>query len=335
MLSSMSTDFGDLGERLAASGLFAEVIPFEEKDYTYWPELVDLKRDRGNIVANMLQRVRFCRRLGELEAAFVPVDLARYDDIYVFCDSDPIGYYLTYRRIRYHAVEDGLNCLRYRDTAREDNRGAFPVKALMARLGLIHIQNGYSRYCIDMEVNDLSAIAHPTRNMIEVPREEMVDRLTEEDKARLVGLFVENRVELTDALHDAQAAGRPVVLILTEPLCQDLTARVQLFRDMIAEYGTVDGAAAQIVIKPHPRDPVNYHEAFPEHIILDSHFPMEILNFLGAVFDRVVTVYTVPSSLHCVRESVYLGNAWMDRYEDPALHAHVTNAAFQVTRYEL
>jgi hypothetical protein len=59
---------------------------------------------------------------------------------------------------------------------------------------------------------------------------------------------------------------------------------------------------------------------------------MEILNFIGAEFDKVVTVYTVPSSIHCAKEKVYLGNDWMDRYEDPSLHAKVSNAGMKVTK---
>ena len=48
---------------------------------------------------------------------------------------------------------------------------------------------------------------------------------------------------------------------------------------------------------------------------------IEILNFIdGLMFDRVVTVYTVPSSLHCVKEAVYLGDNFMDRYEAPEIH---------------
>ena len=48
---------------------------------------------------------------------------------------------------------------------------------------------------------------------------------------------------------------------------------------------------------------------------------MEVLNFVdGLMFDRVVTVYTVPSSLHCAKEKVYLGDDFMDRYEAPEIH---------------
>ena len=66
VLSRMSNDFGTFPARAKESGLFAEVLSFDEKDYTYFPELVALKKDRGNQFQNMLQRIRFCRRLGEL-----------------------------------------------------------------------------------------------------------------------------------------------------------------------------------------------------------------------------------------------------------------------------
>jgi len=332
VLSKMSNNFATFPERAKKSGLFAAVIEFDEKDYTYFPELVSLKKDRGNLVLNMLQRMKFCKRLGELEAPFVPVDFSQYRDIYVFCDSDPIGYYLSCRKIYYHAVEDGLNCIRYRDTARDDNRGHFALKAKMAALGLIFIQNGYGKYCIDFEVNDISVLDHPIPKMREVPREALVAHLSDADRALLSDMFIENKKDLEEKLAQADAKGLPKILVLTEPLTKSLATREQLFRDLIREYGIIDGKPGVIVIKPHPRDLLDYHKAFPGDVVLDSHFPMEILNFTGASFDRVVTVYTVPSSIHCAREKVYLGSSFMDRYESPEDHRSVTNAAASVTR---
>ena len=376
VLSRMSNDFGDLDVRARESGLFEEVVWFDEKPFPYFEELAPLKEDTGSLPRNMLNRMKFCRRYGQLEEPYVPVDFAQYRDIYVFCDSDPIGYYLSYKRIRYHAVEDGLDCIRYYDTARWDNRGHFALKAWMAARGFIFIQNGYGRYCIDMEVNDISALEHPTDNMVEVPRERLIAGLAAADRELLIRLFIANRQELETALQSAKTTNRPAVLILTEPLCTDLAMRRKLFEDMIAQYGTFpaeavpeadevssgEGGTAKteadsakdtgrdaakpperesgaripgtIVIKPHPRDALNYREIFPQHIVLDAKFPMEILNLLdikgaqdGCIFTRVVTVYTVPDSIHCAKEKIYLGNAWMDRYEDKSAHAHVTGAA--------
>ena len=332
VLSKMSTDFRDLADRAKESGIFKDVIEFDEKDYTFFSELVELKKDRGSSFANLVQRIKFCKRMGELEEEYVAIDFKKYDDIYVFCDSDPIGYYLAYKKIPYHAVEDGLNCLVYRDTAYEDNKGNFKIKKLMAALGIIFIQNGYSKYCIDMEVNDISALDRPIPKLKEENRESLISNLSELDKDKITKTFISNIEELKGKLASSKASGKPTVLILSEPLCQDLEVRKKLFKDMIDEHGSIDGNLGQIVIKPHPRDLLDYEKEFSEHIILDSHFPMEILNFIGAEFDRVVTVYTVPSSIHCAKEKVYLGNEWMDRYEDPSLHAKVSNASMKISK---
>ena len=110
------------------------------------------------------------------------------------------------------------------------------------------------------------------------------------------------------------------VLILTEPLC-DIDTRKRLFSDIVRDYGSINGRRAEIIIKRHPRDILRYGEIFPDAVVLDSPFPMEILNLMkGVRFDRIVSVYTVLDSFEDTVEKVYLGNDFMDRYEDPSLH---------------
>ena len=319
LLSSLSNDFGRLKERAEKSGLFGEVIPYGEKEESFFPELAAYHRDRGNIVLNMLSRIKYTRLMGKLQAPFVPVDLRAYGDIYVFCDSDPVGYYLNVHKIYYHALEDGLDCIRYYDTARYDNRGHFKLKAWMAARNLIFIQNGYAKYCLDMEVNDISVLDYPCPKYIEKPRKELAQNLGEKEKKTLVSVFIENSKELEAAL--AFGTGHEhKVLVLSEPLC-DLETRKRIFKDIIAEYGKIDGQEAQILIKPHPRDILDYKELFPEHIVLDGKFPMEVLNYIeGLVFDRVVTVFTVPSSILFAKEKIFLGEDFMDKYEEPEIH---------------
>lgn len=319
MLSTMSTDFGNLKERAEKSGLFEEVMLYEEKEESFFPELAKYRKDRGNIVINMLCRIRYTKLLGRLQAPFVPVDLRQYGEIYVFCDSDPIGYYLSAARIYYHALEDGLDCIRYYDTARYDNRGHFKLKAWMAARNLIFIQNGYSKYCLDMEVNDISVLHYPCPKYIEKSRRELVKNLGEQEREILVSIFIENREKLEETL--AMGTGHEhKVLVLTEPLC-DLETRERIFRDIIEEYGVVEGKRAQIIIKPHPRDVLDYRVLFPEYVVLEGKFPMEVLNQIkGLVLDRVVTVFTVPDGISFVKEKVFLGEDFMDRYEAPEIH---------------
>lgn len=318
ILSTMSNPFGNLDERAGKCPLFEEVLLFDEKEDTFFPELKKYHTDRGNLVLNMLARIKYTKLLGKLQEPYVPVDFKQYRDIYVFCDSDPIGYYLSYKKIPYHALEDGLNCIQYYDTARYDNRGHFGLKAFLAAHNLIFIQNGYGKYCLDMEINDKSVVPYPCKKYIEVPRAKLVERLTQEDKNILINLFLEDVDGLMEQLK--QGAGQKV-LVLSEPLC-DLDVRRQIFADIIEEYGVVDGERAQILIKPHPRDVMDYEKEFPEHIVLKGRFPMEILNYIpGLTFRRVISVLTVPNGIMFAQEVLFLGEDFMDKYEARELHS--------------
>jgi len=316
VLSLMSNDFGDLKNRAEASGLFLSVTEFDEKPDTYFEELAPLKRDTGNIVTNMLNRIKFCKEFPRLEEDFVPVNFSEYDDIYVFCDSDPIGYYLNYKGIYYHALEDGLNCLVHTDSARFDNRSFFTLKSWFAKMGLIHIQNGWSRYCIDMEVNDISALKYPCPKYIEKKRSELTSDLTDNDKEIILSIFSEDADEITRLVKGNTSSGERI-LVLTEPLCDNDT-RVRIFNDILSEYGS----EGDVMVKVHPRDKVDYTNSLKNCIILSGDFPMEILDFLleKDFFDKVISVYTVTDNLAFAREKIILGNDFMDKYEDPGIH---------------
>ena len=263
----------------------------------------------------MWNRILYTKKFGKLLEPDVPVDFKQYKDIYVFCDSDPIGYYLSYKKIYYHAVEDGLDTLKYCDQARVTNKGHFGIKAWMAKHNLIFIENGYAKYCLDMEVNDISACPHPLPNFIEKSRNEMYDSLSAEDRRILVKAFLENIEQLEAQLKEAPQ-DLPKNLVLTEPLCT-LDVREQIFKDVIEEY--CKNAVA--IIKPHPRDVLNYKEIFKDQIVIEGKFPMEVLNFIPQMqFDKVISVFTVPGSIKFSGEVIFLGQDFMDKYEDPKIH---------------
>lgn len=317
VLSTMSNDFGDLKNRAEKCGLFEAVYMFEEKEDVNFPEVMKYHTDRGNLFLNMLARIKYTKLLGKVQENYVPVDFKQYRDIYVFCDSDPIGYYLSYRKICYHALEDGLDCISTYDTARYDNRGHFKLKAFLASLNLIFIQNGWAKYCLDMEVNDISVLPFPCPKYKEKPRRELAEGLDEAGKDILVHLFIADMDEIQKKL---EAGGPDKILLLTEPLCE-LDVRERIFRDCIRQYGKIDGEDPVVLIKPHPRDVLDYCKVFPEYIVLDGKFPMEVLNYIpGLRFRRVISVFTVVHAIRFAEEIVYLGEDFMDRYEQPELH---------------
>ncbi len=316
VLSRMSIDFENLKERVEKTGLFQQVLWFDEKAEDFFPELARYKEDRGNVLLNMLARIRFTGKLAKLEAPYVPVDFREYKDVYVYCDSDPIGYYLNRNRIFYHALEDGLDSLKVFDAARYDNRGHFKLKVFLSeKLNLIFVQNGYGKYCLDMEVNDIASIKYPCPKYIEQPRQRLVDALSEEDKELILQAFIRDKDTLMEQLERSMEK-KNAILILTDPVCS-LDVREQIFRDIVAEYekeGTV-------FFKPHPRDVLDYRKIFPGCPVFDPSVPMEMLNFIpGIGFKKVVSVFTEVTGIRFADEKVRLGEDFMDKYEEPSIH---------------
>lgn len=312
VLSTMSTDFTGLADRVKASGVFEDVVIFEEKRDSYFPELDQYTHMKGNQIKIMLGRMKYTKLYGKLEEPFIPLDFTQYKDIYVFCDSDPIGFYLSYKKIPYHAIEDGLDTMKYFHNAHHRNSKFFGLKVFLSSLNLIFIQDGYGKYCIDMEVNDLEGIRYKNKKYFAVPRRGLVEKLTVEQKQLLLKVFVAN----VEQLEKVAACGRGV-LVLTEDLC-DMETRERIFKDIVARFET----EGEIVIKPHPRDIMDYSRIFPDKIIIERKVPMEMLEFIpGLRFAKVVSVFTAISELSFAEEKIRLGAEFMDRYEDPSIHS--------------
>lgn len=316
VLSAMSTDFENLQSRVEGTGLFRKVYMFDEKREDFFPELAKWRKGAGNFLGNLYCRIRFTKLYAKVEAPYVPVDFREYKDIYVYCDSDPIGYYLNQNRIYYHALEDGLNCLKNFDAARYDNRGHFQLKAFLSRyLNLIFVQNGYGKYCLDMEVNDISAIRYPCPRYIEQSRQALVDRLSDSDKDLILQAFVRDKERLETQLEESSRVGDKI-LILTDPLCT-MDVRERIFRDIIKRFEP----EGTIFLKPHPRDALDYRKLFPEYPQFDAAVPMEMLGFFpGVRFKKVVGVLTEMKAISFADEIVRLGEDFMDAYEDPMIH---------------
>ncbi len=314
VLSRMSNDFEDLKQRMEATGYFEEIIEYDEKPEEFFPELKKYRVKSSNFVKAMYNRICFTRRFAKLQAPYVPVDFRQYDAIYVFCDSDPVGFYLNQNRIYYHAVEDGLNTLKHCDLARVDNTPHFGIKTFFSkRLNLIFVQNGYGKYCLDMEVNDISVLKYPCPYRIEVSREELFQRLLPEEKQMLLRIFVKQEEKLRKAL---EQQGKPTLLILTEPL-SSLEVRKKIFQDLKEKYE----GEYEVIFKQHPRDLLDYEKEFPDNLLIDRTVPMEMLNFYGeGIFDMVVGVFTDLENVYFAKKKLRLGRDHMDAYEPREIH---------------
>lgn len=319
-LSSVSTDFEHLGDRLTKTGIFQNVIALDEKREDFFPELAKYRKDYKNVLRHMINRMIFTKKLAKCEAPYMEIiDFAAYEDIYVFCDSDPIGYYLNYKHLYYHAVEDGLDCLKNLDDAYVANHGHFRLKTWFSRHNLIFIMNGWGKYCLDMEINDRSVVPTDCPRFVEVPRKPLERALAPEQKKQMIQAFIEDADALMQQLKPSRE-GEAFACFLTEPHPVDIEARKRVCLDVLAKYCQ----GYRVLIKPHPRDTVDYEALCPDAVVLRGRFPVEVLNFFeGLRIKRAVSIVTTAmNNMDFVEEKLNLGASFWDAYEDPEKHAY-------------
>ena len=314
-LSRVFMDFGDLGERIQAEGIFDRVLALDERYDSDFPELMKYKKNHHNIVRHMINRMIYTKKYGKIQEAYIDIDFTQYEDIYVYCDSDPIGYYLSYKHIYYHAVEDGLDCLQNFDAAHVDNAGHFRLKAYLAAKNLIFIQNGYGKYCLDFEMNDCSVVPYRFEKYKEVPRKPLERALTDEQKQTMLRIFLPDAEKIT-----AQLSGcGDCVLFLTEAFPPEEDVRIAVCGQILKEHC----AGRRVVIKPHLRDDIDYAAYYPQCVVIRGKFPIEVLNFIeGVHFAKAVSIIT--SALDAITfadEKYNIGPQIWDAYEPKERHA--------------
>ena len=90
-----------------------------------------------------------------------------------------------------------------------------------------------------------------------------------------------------------------------------------IFKDIIKMYGQ----NAVVVLKPHPRDVLDYNVLFSEYLRIDRTVPMEMLNFIpNAHFDQLISVLTETEAIQFAAEKIKLGPDFMDIYEEAHIH---------------
>ena len=352
-LSSISTNFENLGNRLKKTGIFDKVYALCEKREDFFPELAKYRANYGNVVKHMINRMIFTKKLAKLEEPYLgKIGFRAYEDIYVFCDSDPIGYYLNYKHIYYHAVEDGLDCLKNLDDAYVANSSHFKLKTWFSRMNLIFVMNGWGKYCLDMEINDRSVVPTDCPRFVVEPRKPLEQALTKEQKKLMIEAFIDDAAGLMEQLKPSYAHGRTMEIaasqhapgaasnacsiegeefacFLTEPHPVDEEARKRVCLDVIEKYCK----GFRVIIKPHPRDTIDYVNLCPEAVVLRGRFPVEVLNFFeGLKIKRAVSILTTAmNSMDFVEEKLNLGASFWDAYEDPEKHAYNKKAGLKLS----
>ena len=161
------------------------------------------------------------------------------------------------------------------------------LKALIKRTFRIgYVFCGYDNCTKTVEVNDkndLEISDFASKKIIQAPRRDMFEKLNNSDIDILKEIFSKDMPVIDE---------EKTVLILTQPLFPDgivesESDQKQIYKNMINEY---TDTSDNIVIKPHPRDTVDYSSLYPNAIILEKDMPVEILKYsFRKPFKKIIT----------------------------------------------
>ena len=295
----------DLKESLYKTGCFnriyVEKIPPSEEGIFVYKNQID-------------RLMNFCKRHREfikMIEKYAPVDFKVYDELYLFNDNNHIGQYFIMKDIPFHLLEDALDYYKYFDRYWSVNSKELDPHSFLylARKIFRLLRWGQADCVLDIEVNEMDGAKIPKEKAFEVSRRGLLENLNAEQKLLIYKTFVSDK----DIIH----GGKKSVLLCTQPLFQDkfvASEREQLvvFESVIHNF-SVQGF--QIVIKPHPRDDIDYTDVACKYgcKIIDKSLPSEVLNFDPEIYyDAAVSITSTSINfLDFAKEKIFMGTEYI------------------------
>lgn len=291
-----------LKDRLDASGIFGEVLLFNEQE-SHSPMYKD------PVLVFFFQHFMHRRHIEKYR--HFKLDFSRYGRVYFYNDWNELCRYAQDYHARYILCEDTFASNVCESNPWWDWQASQPLFRLRRALGYGYLYWGAYKHVVSNETECLADTGRWTDNFIEDSKAALFASVTGPEKQALTRIFVTTPLP--------PAAEKPF-LLLTRPFCSDgyvstVAEQLALFDRVLRDHA----AGCTVFIKPHPRDDADYAAAFPNAVILDKNMPSEVLNIAFPFrFDRAVTIGSnALSTLTCAEEKLmleisdYLGaDAW-------------------------
>lgn len=293
ILSDVVTDMKPMVPVLRQSGLFERVEFFPSEPYRDYYDLYYFHIPASTVkralvlLKNYLLMVSRQKEFKEIAFPF-DLDFTQYDKI--ICTDLPyiINGYLSMNHMEYAITEHARYV--YRKSFWTMQYSAF--YAALDLLDNMHILTGMrtsSRFCKEIIVNDAMELTRVIRRKKVTCWNvgEHIEALDAQQKDQIFQLYAEAyglKID-KDVTYD---------LLLTNPLyyascLPSEEIQIQFYKDIIR-----DRFSHPVLIKPHPRDTVDYRKFFPECTVIDQEIASEVLNFSQNL--RLGTVLTVYST---------------------------------------
>lgn len=240
-------------------------------------------------------------------------------EYFLYNDVSIMGKWLNSHGIKYNLIEDGLDCYKQKAFLGLNYNDSKIRRFINQTFNVGFYCFGQSKYTKEIEVNSIEGILLNTKAPVyELPRKELFARLTKSDIEKILGIYLDKDEynEVKDTLESIN--GEAASLLLTQPLFEDgITSReteIKFYKDIIEKY-----AEGKLVIKPHPRDTVDYTKVFDDVIVINNpRLPAELLGYISdSCFKKVITwCSTAINNISYAEEKVFLGMDYIKPYID-------------------
>jgi hypothetical protein len=160
--------------------------------------------------------------------------------------------------------------------------------------------------------DDVPWIAGKTKQFVSL--DEVWHGMPEQKKRSITDIY-----DISEA--DVAILSKKTHIILTQPFSIDgfisEQEQIKIYGDIIEQY-----ELTCLVVKPHPRDRVDYTKYFPGIYVFDKIVPMQLLTLLGIRFKKAITIFSSSfGSFPYTLEKEWVGSA-----VHPALYERYPNA---------
>ena len=293
-------EYEKLAKRLIASNIFRNVIMYSTLGIT------ERKCGKFEYWLNVHRKTK--RKIKE----HLNIDLNQYNTVFIFYDGIELGAYLYDSRRNYILLEDAKDFFKIiADTA-----SSYMIKEPKIKRWIRKILNygyfpmGQNRYCKAIEVNDIEDIVIPKKKVTICKKEPLQSELTFRQKDILLEVF-----NLKNSLKEILTGN--AVLLLTQPFYEDGYMKSQEEQKNFYKYLIANiKKKYTVIVKPHPRDEIDYEIDDANVNIINGDFPIELLNYSGLFFQYAVTISSTSIwGLTCANETILLGIDFLNRYK--------------------
>lgn len=316
VLSNHMPELGKMYHPLVESGIFHHVYFFDDdlyQDYIKDESITDYVKFPNILWAWPQKLKRYFRYQKEAKSKKMPegLNLKSYDEILANDGVSTINFRLNEEKIKYVVSEHGRNNFRNKVPL---HIAAVYISIILDRLNIIVAYSASGKYVKEVEVDriDDQLVGYIRRKPLRECRiNSLEESLNDEKREKIYQVY-------------AKAYGLPmefhqeVNILLTGPLFHDKLVeseedQINCYRDAVAQNCESD---IVLMVKPHPRDTVDYTKVFPNALIVDKVVTSEVLSLCTSLkINKVVTIYSTSiSSFRKAKEMVVLGGAFLDNY---------------------